>query len=170
MEPIIPTGTEFYCKDNGKENHTDMYDLVDSESSFPVLRRGCSFYFAIRFDRDYNPNQDVVRVRFAIGNLSLLLHKQLCDFFLYLGPKPNVVKGTRVILPVRPKHKRLLNDSSRWSICLSKVEGSIITVQVRVSVHAPIGIWKCSLQTNIAGQKEQRFDYEVNLVTLTFNQ
>lgn len=69
MEPIIPTETEFYCKDNGKENHTDMYDIVDSETPFPVLRRGCSFYFAIRFNRDYIPNQDVVRVRFAIGKL-----------------------------------------------------------------------------------------------------
>lgn len=78
-----------------------------------------------------------------------------------------MVKGTRVILPIRPKHKKLLNDPSTWSICLSKVEGSIITVQVHISVHAPIGIWKCSLQTNIAGQKEQRFDYEVDLVTLT---
>ncbi|XP_066149834.1 hemocyte protein-glutamine gamma-glutamyltransferase-like isoform X2 [Euwallacea fornicatus] len=143
MEPIVPTSTEFYCKDNGKQCNTDMYDLLDSESPFPILRRGCTFSFAIRFDREYVPHQDVVRVRFAIG------------------PKPNVVKGTRVILPVQPKQKRLPNDPNRWSICLDKVDDTIIMLRVHISAYAPVGIWKCSLQTNIAGQKEKRVDYEI---------
>lgn len=143
MEPIVPTGTEFYCQENAKESHTDMYDLISSEASFPILRRGCTFYFAIRFERDYVPTQDVVRVRFAIG------------------PKPNVVKGTRVILPVNPKKKHLPNDPNIWSICLNRVDGDTIQVQVHVSAQAPVGIWKCSIQTNIAGQGDKRHDYEI---------
>lgn len=78
-----------------------------------------------------------------------------------LGPKPSVVQGRRVILAINPKHTRLLKDPHRWSICLSKVEGNVVTVHVRISVHAPIGIWKCSLQTNIVGIRGQRYDYEV---------
>ncbi|XP_076269467.1 hemocyte protein-glutamine gamma-glutamyltransferase-like [Rhynchophorus ferrugineus] len=143
MEPIQPIGTEFYCKENAVEHHTDMYDLLDGEVPFPVLRRGATFFFAIRFNREYIPTRDVVRVRFAIG------------------PKPNIIKGTRVILPINPKNKRLSEDPNRWSICLNRVNDEIITVQVRISALAPIGIWKCSLQTNIAGQKRNRFDYEV---------
>lgn len=82
MEPIIPTGTDFYCKDNGIKNHTDMYDLVDSETPVPVLRRGCDFYFSIQFDRDYDPYQDVVRVKFEIGNLYFLSKSSFnCDLY-----------------------------------------------------------------------------------------
>ncbi|CAG9771687.1 unnamed protein product [Ceutorhynchus assimilis] len=143
MEPIQPVGTEFYCKENAKESHTDMYDLLDTEVPFPVLRRGCNMFFAIRFDRDYVPTQDVIRVRFTIGD------------------KPNVVKSTRVILPIMPKQKKLAHDPSRWSISLVQDSGTIITVKVHISAHAPVGIWKCSLQTNIVGQKEKRFDYAV---------
>lgn len=67
MKPIEPIGIEFYCKENAVESHTDMYDMLNSEVPFPILRRGCKFFFAIRFDRDYVPTKDVVRVRFAIG-------------------------------------------------------------------------------------------------------
>ncbi|KAL1500916.1 hypothetical protein ABEB36_006335 [Hypothenemus hampei] len=143
MDPIEPVATEFYCLDNAKEHHTDMYDLLESEAACPVLRRGFDFYFAIRFNREYVPNQDVVRVRFTIG------------------PKPDVVKGTRVILPVQPKNKRLPPDQGRWAICMTSHDSTIITVRVHIPPFAPIGIWKCSFQTNIAGQKEPRFTYEV---------
>ncbi|XP_030751045.1 hemocyte protein-glutamine gamma-glutamyltransferase-like [Sitophilus oryzae] len=143
MDPIVPVGTELYIKENAAECHTDMYDILDSEAAFPILRRGCTFYFAIRFNREYIPTQDVVRVRFAIG------------------PKPNVVKGTRVILPINPRKKRSIEDPNRWSISLNRVDGDTIAVQVRVSPHAPVGIWKCSLQTNIAGEKGRRNDYEI---------
>ncbi|ERL94345.1 hemocyte protein-glutamine gamma-glutamyltransferase [Dendroctonus ponderosae] len=152
MEPIVPVATELYCKENAKQNRTDMYDILDGDTPFPILRRGCTFNFAIRFNRDYVPIQDVVRVRFAIG------------------PKPNVVRGTRVILPIHPKTRRLPNDQNRWSICLSQINETIITVQVWIPAYAPVGIWKCSLQTNIAGQKDKRFDYAIpDDIYLVFN-
>lgn len=84
-----------------------------------------------------------------------------------LGPKPNVVKGTRVILPIHPKTRRLPNDQNRWAICLSQINETIIIVQVWIPAYAPVGIWKCSLQTNIAGQRDKRFDYAVNLLGTT---
>ncbi|XP_050294065.1 hemocyte protein-glutamine gamma-glutamyltransferase-like [Anthonomus grandis grandis] len=144
MEPIVPIATEFYSKENAKISHTDMYQLLDNEEDESViLRRGTNFIFAIRFDRDFMPEQDVVRVRFAIG------------------PTPNISKGTRVILPISAKKRHLPKELNYWSICLQSIQGNVITVQVNISPYAPIGIWKCSLQTNIAGTKGRRVDYDI---------
>lgn len=67
MEPITVTGVEFYCKENAKVHHTEEYDLVNAEVPTPILRRGENFILALRFDRDYNPDTDAIRIRFGFG-------------------------------------------------------------------------------------------------------
>ncbi|KAG6439855.1 hypothetical protein O3G_MSEX001145, partial [Manduca sexta] len=75
--------TEFYSRDNSKDHHTEQYDLVnDNILPNPVLRRGQNFFFAVRFDRTYDKQQDMIRIVFCFG------------------PKPSITKGTRVVLPV----------------------------------------------------------------------
>lgn len=143
MEPINVLQTEFYAKNNAKESHTEEYDLVNNtDAPVPIFRRGCSFYFAIRFDRPFDEEQDIVRVRFAFG------------------PKPNVLKGTRVILPILVHQKHLIKDKARWAVCLTRNDGEMITVQVYIPPSAQVGNWACSLQTNIKGQRDQRNDYK----------
>lgn len=74
MEPIIVTQAEFYAKDNAKTNKTEEFDLLDNpEAISPILRRGCNFYFSIRFDRNFDAKLDAVRIEFSIGNVQNLI-------------------------------------------------------------------------------------------------
>ncbi|XP_034826300.1 hemocyte protein-glutamine gamma-glutamyltransferase-like [Maniola hyperantus] len=83
QQPLKVELTEFYARDNGKDHHTDQYELVnDATLPNPVLRRGQNFFFAMRFDRICDKQQDIIRIVFS------------------LGPKPCVTKGTRVVLTV----------------------------------------------------------------------
>lgn len=68
MEPIQIEQTEFYPKDNARDNRTEEYDLVvNAEFPTPIFRRGCNFYFAIRFNREFDELNDAVRVSFGFG-------------------------------------------------------------------------------------------------------
>lgn len=68
MDPIEVQLTEFYPKDNARESHTEEYDLVNSpDFPTPILRRGCNFFLAIRFNREIDETVDVIRVRFGFG-------------------------------------------------------------------------------------------------------
>lgn len=70
--PLKVELTEFYSRDNGKEHHTDQYELVnDTVLPNPVLRRGQKFFFAVRFDRIYDKQQDLIRIVFSLGELSM---------------------------------------------------------------------------------------------------
>lgn len=83
QQPLKVELTEFYSRDNSKDHHTEQYDLVnDNILPNPVIRRGQNFFFAVRFDRTYDKQQDMIRIVFCFG------------------PKPSVTKGTRVVLPV----------------------------------------------------------------------
>lgn len=70
MEPLSVVKAEFYPKDNAKESKTEEYDLLDNpEASSPILRRGCTFCFSLRFDRNFDEVKDVVRVGFGFGKV-----------------------------------------------------------------------------------------------------
>ncbi|XP_076348254.1 hemocyte protein-glutamine gamma-glutamyltransferase-like [Tachypleus tridentatus] len=56
---------ELYTRDNAREHNTFMYDLVDGTKPVLILRRGQPFSIAIRFKRNYNPQQD--RLKLEIG-------------------------------------------------------------------------------------------------------
>lgn len=87
MEPLVVDSTAFYPADNAKENYTDEYDIVHSKDSpAPVFRRGQNFHFAIRFNRPFDEQNDIVRVHFYIGKLflfSLLFQIRIYIYVLY---------------------------------------------------------------------------------------
>ncbi|XP_018576112.1 hemocyte protein-glutamine gamma-glutamyltransferase isoform X2 [Anoplophora glabripennis] len=147
MEPLSVTNTEFYCMENAKLHHTDEYDLVKANPPTPVLRRGATFAMAIQFNRPFNQDADIVRVRFEFG------------------PKPNTIRGTRAVLPLRAKVRRFPEDPNLWGGILNSTNAQTnsVVLQVRIPPTAQIGIWSCSIQTNIAGEKHRgnRRDYKV---------
>lgn len=58
----------WYIKDNAKNHNTIKYDLVhDNSEPRPVLRRGLTFYLAIRFQSDYDVTRDRVILNFKFG-------------------------------------------------------------------------------------------------------
>lgn len=68
MEPINVERVEFYPKENAKEHKTTEYDLVSSSDvPTPIFRRGFNFFFAVKFDRDFDPSTDALRVHFNFG-------------------------------------------------------------------------------------------------------
>lgn len=68
MEPITVKSVEFYAKQNSKDNYTEQYDLVNNpDTPCPIFRRGCNFFFGIRFNRIYNVENDIIRLMFSFG-------------------------------------------------------------------------------------------------------
>lgn len=76
MEPLEVEIAGFYAKENSQENHTELYDLVNAEQPTPIFRRGCNFYFSVRFNRDYDEENDVVRIGFGFGKKDLIYSKK----------------------------------------------------------------------------------------------
>ncbi|XP_017782167.1 PREDICTED: hemocyte protein-glutamine gamma-glutamyltransferase-like [Nicrophorus vespilloides] len=145
MEPLEVEMTEFYPRDNARESRTEEYELVNNpDVATPVFRRGCNVVFAVRFTRDYDEEQDVVRISFGFGE------------------KPHVLQGTRAILPVFPNKKTLNNKNlDRWEMCLNQQYGNTLMLTLRIPANVPVGIWHCSVQTNIKGDRTRRQDHQV---------
>lgn len=81
MEPIRVTALELYAKDNAKDNKTLEYDLVTSvDVPTPIFRRGCNFFFSVRFDRAYDPKHDAVRVQLLFGTCTFIIDLLLGNF------------------------------------------------------------------------------------------
>jgi transglutaminase 1 len=57
----------FYARDNAKDHQTDQFELVQDPTPTPVFRRGLAFFFAVRFDRQFDPVSDVIRLQFGFG-------------------------------------------------------------------------------------------------------
>lgn len=144
MEPIKVDCVEFYARENAKESRTLEYDLVSaSEVPTAIFRRGCNVYFAVRFDRNYEPKQDAVRIQFCFGE------------------KPNVLKGTKIVLPIQPKHTQLPKDEDmKWNLALNRKEGNTLTLHVHIPPNAQVGIWSLCIQTNIKEKKENKCNYQ----------
>lgn len=68
MEPLTVKQADFYPKENAQISKTQDYDLLDNaENCCPILRRGCTFQFAVNVDRNFDPKLDAVRIEFSIG-------------------------------------------------------------------------------------------------------
>lgn len=83
--PISVELTEMYIKDNAKAHQTDKFELVVDTPATPVLRRGQPFFLAIRFDRPFNLQEDMVRFifefgRFKMSTLHIYLKKKMKKF------------------------------------------------------------------------------------------
>nr|CAD7394474.1 unnamed protein product [Timema cristinae] len=123
---------ELYARDNSKEHHTELYELVNDASPTPVLRRGLPFFFALRFDRAYDVTKDSLRLQFD------------------LGPRPAVTKETRVVLPVTDK-KEMTPQSTQWDVKIHRVDDKTVTLQVEIPATAQVGLWRCLVQTSFIG-------------------
>ncbi|CAH1183736.1 unnamed protein product [Phaedon cochleariae] len=143
MEPISVTSTELYCKDNAKRHHTEEYDLVKAETPTCILRRGDSFFLALKFDRNFDVEKDVIRVSFGFGE------------------KPSVVLGTKAVRPVLPKLKHFPKSAQIWGVMLSQNNRSSVVLNIRIPPHVQVGIWNFQIITSLSGQRGQRKDYKI---------
>lgn len=68
MSALEVDNVHMYPMENAVQHHTDFYEIVHRDPATPVLRRGQSFYIAIRFkNRSFHENSDVLRLIFNYG-------------------------------------------------------------------------------------------------------
>ncbi|XP_035218185.1 hemocyte protein-glutamine gamma-glutamyltransferase-like [Stegodyphus dumicola] len=149
-QPIEVDTVEFYCNDNAKSHHTDNYDLLEGKEPSPVLRRGDSFFMAIRFNRPFNIQTDKIRLDFTFG------------------PKKQIGKGTLILLPVTDK-KSLTLEPSKWDICLARIERTIVTLQIQIPYMAGVGLWRMKIQSQVSGSEKVKIYESKESIYILFN-
>ena len=67
VRPLKVELSGFYARDNARDHHTEQFELVHDSTPTPVFRRGLPFFFAVRFDRQFDSIDDVIRLQFGFG-------------------------------------------------------------------------------------------------------
>lgn len=140
-----------YEKENAKLHHTINYELVHLDPPAAVLRRGQSFHIALRFNREYIDEIDIVRLLFSFG------------------PNPNVLRGTRGVNTITNRDS-YLTDLEAWGVRLIGVSGVDLSAEVRSPVDSPVGMWQLNIETTIVGSKRSPNTYNYDKdIYLLFN-
>jgi len=129
----------FYIRDNAKQHHTAKFDQVhDPHAPSPVLRRGQTFYVAVRLKtRDFDQTQDRLVLNFLFG------------------PRPSVTKGTLAVLPVTSTTFTKTKDD--WDVRLDPgTRGKDVVMQVYIPASAPVGIWRLNVRTGLVDRSASR--------------
>ena len=69
-------------------------------------------------------------------------------------------KGTLVYLPIT-HNKDFTKDPSKWDARIRNVDGSRITLQVRIPASAGVGVWRLRISTKPQGSRDIK-TFEVN--------
>lgn len=131
-EPLMVETIYMYEAENARNHHTDNFELVHFDPPSAVLRRGQTFNIALRFNRDYIDETDIVRLLFSFG------------------PNPSAMRGTRGIGTVNRDHH--LKDIEAWGVRMLGANGTDISVEVRSPVDSPVGIWQLNVETTLVGR------------------
>ncbi|XP_026297227.1 hemocyte protein-glutamine gamma-glutamyltransferase [Apis mellifera] len=150
-EPLVVEMVYLYEKENAKLHHTINYELVHLDPPAAVLRRGQSFHIALRFNREYIDEIDIVRLLFSFG------------------PNPNVLRGTRGVNTITNRDS-YLTDLEAWGVRLIGVSGVDLSAEVRSPVDSPVGMWQLNIETTIVGSKRSPNTYNYDKdIYLLFN-
>ncbi|GFY71507.1 hemocyte protein-glutamine gamma-glutamyltransferase, partial [Trichonephila inaurata madagascariensis] len=123
-QPISVQGVELYPRENAKLHNTNLYELLDGKDSSLIIRRGQTFYMAIRFKKTFNPVLDSVL--------------------------PSMQKGNLISLPIT-NQSSFTREKSMWDVRTHQHEGAIITIDVQVAGTAPVGVWKMKILSYVPG-------------------
>ncbi|XP_017761962.1 PREDICTED: hemocyte protein-glutamine gamma-glutamyltransferase-like, partial [Eufriesea mexicana] len=138
-------------KENAKAHHTINYELVHLDPPTAVLRRGQSFNVALRFNREYIAETDIVRLLFNFG------------------PNPNVLRGTRGVNTITLRDS-YLTDLEAWGVRMVGLNGVDLSVEVRSPIDSPVGVWQLNVETTIVGSKRHPNTYNYDKdIYLLFN-
>ncbi|CAK9825429.1 Hemocyte protein-glutamine gamma-glutamyltransferase [Anthophora retusa] len=149
-EPLIVETVYLYEKENAKAHHTINYELVHLDPPTAVLRRGQAFNVALRFNREYMDEEDIVRLLFSFG------------------PNPNVLKGTRGINTITNRDS-YLTDLEAWGVRMVGVSGVDLSVEVRSPIDSPVGLWQLNVETTTLTRKKQApntYNYDKDIYLL----
>lgn len=150
-EPLVVESVHMYEKENATAHHTCTFELVHLEPPSPVLRRGQTFNVALRFDREYAEDTDIVRLLFSFGD------------------RPNSLRGTHAVNTVNNRDE-YLSDLEAWGVRLISADGNDLSLEVRSPVDSPVGIWSLNVETTILDSREPPTTYKYEKdIYLLFN-
>lgn len=145
MEPLQVDIVYFYPRDNAKTHHTIKYEVVNEESQkCTIVRRGQPFSGVIRFNRDFDENEDMIQLLFIIGD------------------KPNL--DTQESMYVR---RDAVSDKNRWTAKLLNVEGNTVSFEVSTPVTVAVGSWMLRVVTRLKSTPQRTvydFDDEIYIL------
>lgn len=140
-----------YEKENAEAHRTFNFEMVHQDPAIPVLRRGQAFQMALKFNREYVDETDIVRLLFSFG------------------PNPNVLRGTRGVNTVTSR-EAYLTDLEAWGVRMIGVHGDDLSIEVRSPVDSPVGVWQLNVETNTLGRKKAPNTYSYDKdIYLLFN-
>lgn len=68
MEVLKVANIDMFRRANARKHRTDFYEIVKRNLTSTVLRRGQSFFMAVRLkNRNYQDHLDILRVTFQFG-------------------------------------------------------------------------------------------------------
>ncbi|XP_043278187.1 hemocyte protein-glutamine gamma-glutamyltransferase-like [Venturia canescens] len=140
-EPLVIESVHMYEKENATAHHTCTFELVHLEPPTPVLRRGQTFNVALRFNREYDADTDIVRMLFSFGE------------------KPNAMRGTHGVSTVNNRGS-YLSDLEAWGVRLVGANGKDLSLEARSPVDSPIGVWSLNIETTILGRRRSPNTYK----------
>ncbi|XP_029165902.1 hemocyte protein-glutamine gamma-glutamyltransferase-like [Nylanderia fulva] len=150
-EPLVVETVYLYEKENAEAHRTFNFEMVHQDPATPVLRRGQPFNLALRFNREYVDETDIVRLLFSFG------------------PNPNVLRGTRGVNTVT-NNEAYLTDLEAWGVRLIGSHGEDLSVEVRSPIDSPVGVWQLNVETNTLGRKKAPNTYSYDKdIYLLFN-
>lgn len=141
---------EVYAKDNSKQHHTEMFDILETKEPPLVLRRGQHFFMAIRFKRAYDPSTDEVYLDFAIG------------------PTPELSKGTFVSLRVPAEKGEFRRAPAGWDVRITHHDRAVLSLQVFVPAGVSVGNWNLAIlgRTKKSPEEKTKYRHERDIYVL----
>lgn len=150
-EPLEVIAVHMYEKENAEAHHTFNFEMIHQDPATPVLRRGQAFNLALRFNRKYVDETDIVRLLFSFG------------------PNPNVLRGTRGVSTISNR-EAYLTDLEAWGVRMIAADGEDLSVEVRSPIDSPVGVWQLNVETNTLGRRKMPYTYSYDKdIYLLFN-
>ncbi|CAB3257332.1 unnamed protein product [Arctia plantaginis] len=145
MEPLQVDVVYFYPRDNAQAHNTQKYEVVNEENpTVTIVRRGQPFSGVVRFNRDFDENEDTIQLVFIIGD------------------KPNLdTQGSMYI------RRDAVPDKHRWSAKMLDVQGNTVSFQLSTPVTAPVGSWVLRVVTRLKSSPQRAvYDFDQDLYIL----
>lgn len=140
-DAIKVDAVEMYAKDNAKHHHTEMFDTLERSDPPLIIRRGQSFFLAVRYKREYQPGTDEVYLDFSIGH------------------NPEISKGTFVSLRVPHTKGDFSRSPQSWDVRLTHHDRAVMSLQVFVPANVSVGLWRMAVLSRSRADPEARDKY-----------
>lgn len=165
MAPLQVELVQFYIERDAEKSHTEQYNFVkkpETEDRLPVLRRGATTLFNVRFNKKFDESKDHIAVTFKLGMYSQMFYILNFNYkTFYLGPHPTVERNTLITLRT-DSSQNFENNPALWYLRIERnvsIESpkhdphtgeyreppNDVMLEVHIASNAPVGEWSCTV-------------------------